>query len=164
MKTIWFCGKDEKELTSIAEIIGEELINKDQFVEIIVQGEVEEILGRGLGNSQEDRATFADRLGFLGNLLHRNDVFALIVSNNATVEDRKLIKQNYGDYIQINIGDFKDLLCDLDLSPKNDVKENAKKVIEYLILEKVIPEKSQGAYSKEEEEEIRRRLEELGYV
>lgn len=166
MKTVWFCGEDEGLITNIAEYVGEELINRDQYVEIIVHSEVQDILGYGLKDTKEDKTIFADRLGFLGNLLHRNKIFALIISKDTSPEDRKLIKQTYENYIQINIGSSKDLLCDLDLSPKEDPKENAKKIIEYLILEKIIPDKAQGSgvYSKEEEEEIRRRLEELGYV
>ena len=164
MKTIWFCGTDENTLTSIAEFVGEELINRDKNVELIVESEVREILGRGLKDTTEDKATFTDRLGFVGNLLHRNEVFALIISPNASVEDRKTVKKNYANYVQINIGDFKDLLCDLDLSLQDNPKENAKKIIEYLIFEKIIPEQAQEVYSEEEEEEIRRRLEDLGYV
>jgi len=164
MKTIWFCGNDENTLTSIAELVGEELINRDKNVELIVESEIREILGRGLKDNPEDRSTFTDRLGFLGNLLHRNDIFVLIISPNASVEDRKTVKQNYANYIQINIGDFKDLLCDLDLSLKNTPQENAKEIIEYLTLEKLIPERCQTVYSEEEEEEIRKRLEDLGYV
>lgn len=165
MKTIWFCGEDENKLTSIAEIVGEELINRDQNVELIVHSEAKEILGRGLKDTKEDKATFTDRLGFLGNLLHRNNTFALIISTNSALEDRKLVKENYKHYIQINLGNIKDLLCDLDLSSKEDPKTNARKIIEYLILEKIIPS-DQGAnvYSKDEEDEIRRRLEDLGYV
>ena len=37
-------------------------------------------------------------------------------------------------------------------------------MIEHLIKERLIPEQAQEVYSKEEEEEIRRRLEDLGYV
>ncbi len=164
MKTIWFCGNDENTLTSIAEFVGEGLINRDKNVELIVESEVREILGRGLKDTPEDRSTFTDRLGFLGNLLHRNNVFALIISKDATVDDRKKVKQDYGNYLQITIGAFKDLVCDLDLSTKDSEKENAKKIIDYLIFEKIIPEQAQEVYSEEEEEEIRRRLEDLGYV
>lgn len=166
MKTIWFCGEDEKSLINVAESLGEELINREQCVELIVHSEIEEILGRGLKDTKEDKATFTDRLGFVGDLLHRNNIFALIVSNKSDMSDRKTVKETYGDYLQINIGNIKDSLCDLDLSAKEDIKANAKKIIEYLILEKILPEKSGSTevYSKEEEEEIRRRLEELGYV
>lgn len=164
MKTIWFCGNDENTLTSTAEFVGEELINRDKNIELIVESEIKEILGRGLKDTPEDKATFTDRLGFLGNLLHRNDTFALIISPNALVEDRKTVKQNYANYIQINIGDFKDLLCDLDLSLQNTPQENAKEIIKYLIFEKLIPEQCQAVYSEEEEEEIKKRLEDLGYV
>jgi hypothetical protein len=164
MKTIWFCGNEEEKLTTTAEFVGEELINRDKCVELIVESEVREILGRGLKDTPEDKATFTDRLGFLGNLLYRNGIFALIISPNASVEDRKIVKQNYANYVQINIGDFKDLLCDLDLSLKDIPKENAKKIIEYLIFEKIIPEQCQTVYSEDEEEEIRKRLEDLGYV
>ena len=164
MKTIWFCGEDEQMLTTIAEYVGEELVNRSQCVELIVHSEINEILGRGLKDIPEDRATFVERLGFLGNLLHRNEIFTLIVSNKASVEDRRKVKEIYKNYIQINIGSFKDLLCDLDLSSKDNPKENAKNIVQYLIFEKIIPEQIQEVYSKEEEEEIRRRLEDLGYV
>ena len=164
MRTIWFCGNEEEKLITIAEFVGEELINRDKNVELIVESEIREILGRGLKDTLEDRPTFTDRLGFLGNLLHRNNIFALIISKDSTVEDRKKVKQNYGNYLQINLGAFKDLLCDLDLSIKNSEKENAKKIIDYLIFEKIIPEQAQEVYSEEEEEEIRKRLEDLGYV
>ena len=67
------------------------------------------------------------------------------------------------NYLQVNYGD-KDSLCDLTLDVTSDFKSNAKKIIECLIKEKFIPEQAQEVYSKEEEEEIRRRLEDLGYV
>ena len=164
MRTLWFCGEDENKLTSISEIVGEELINRGQFVELIVHSEVQEILGQGLKGTIEDKLIFTDRLGFLGHLLHRNNIFALIVSRDASVEGRKMVKQTYKNYIQINIGQSKDLICDLDLNSNENPKENARKIIEYLVLEKLISEKSHSTYSSEEEEEIRRRLEELGYV
>lgn len=163
MKTLWFYGKDEEALISLAEQVGEELINKDQHVEIIVHSEVQEILGRGLKDTKEDISTFIDRLGFLGNLLHRNNVFALIVSKDPSLNDRELIKKTYGNYIQVNL-DETDTLCDIDLSKTNEQKSNVKKIIEYLINQKAIPEASHTVYSEEEEGEIRRRLEELGYV
>lgn len=165
MRTIWFVGNDENKLTSICEIVGEELINRDQFVELIVHGEVKDMLGKGLTVTQADKSVFADRLGFLGNLLHRNNIFALVISNEATLEDRKEIKKIYGNYFQVNL-DSKDELTDIEIKSKEENKLNAKIIIDFLVKEKLIPEKSSGAniYSKDEEEEIRRRLEELGYV
>ena len=163
MKTIWFCGDNEETLTTIAEIVGEELINREQCVELIVHSEVSEILGRGLKDTEEDKSTFTQRLGFLGNLLHRNNAFALIISKDAFLNDRKVIKETYGNYLQVTIGN-KDSLCNLALEVKDDSKINAKKIIDHLIKEQIIPEECQSIYSKEEEEEIRRRLEELGYV
>lgn len=165
MKTIWFCGEDENVLTSIAECVGEELINRDQNVEIIVHSEVEDILGSELKDMKDGKSIFTDRIAYLGHLLHRNGTFALIISRDSSVEDRKKAKENFGNYIQINIGNFKDLLCDLDLSSKEGIRANAKKIIEYLVIEKIIPNNhGVSVYSKEEEEEIRRRLEDLGYV
>ena len=163
MKTIWFCGHEEDKLTTIAELVGEELINRDNYVELIVESEIKEILGCGLKDTPEDKATFTDRLGFLGNLLHRNDIFTLIISKDAALNDRKTVKENYKNYLQINLGN-KDSLCDLTLDIKDDMKASAKKIIEHLIKEGVILEQCQEVYSSEEEEEIRRRLEDLGYV
>ena len=170
MKTIWFCGNDEENLTTIAEIVGEELINREQLVELIVHNEVKEIFGKGLKDTNEDKSTFIDRLGFLGNLLHRNNIFALIVSCDADLKDRKLIKENYKNFIQVetchgtSLQTNRDSLTDILLDNQKDPKFNANKVVEYLVNQKIITEKSQEVYSKEEEEEIRRRLEELGYV
>ena len=163
MKTIWFCGNEEEKLTTIAEFVGEELINRDKYVELIVESEVREILGRGLKDTPEDRSIFADRLGFLGNLLHRNNIFALIVSKDVSLNDRKALKENYKNYFQVNL-ENKDSLCDLNLDIKEDLKTKAKKIIECLINQKIIPEQAQEVYSEEEEEEIRKRLEDLGYV
>lgn len=164
MKTIWFCGEDENKLTLIAEGVGEELINRDQFVELIVHSEVKEILGKGLKDTEEDKSIFTDRLGFLGHLLHKNNIFALIVSHDSKLEDRKKVKDDYKNYVQINL-EKKDSLTDILLEISSESKLQAKKIIEYLISEKTIPEKQgSNVYSKEEEEEIRRRLEELGYV
>lgn len=164
MKTIWLCGEDNEMLTTISEYVGEELVNRNQLVELIIHNEIQEIVGKGLKDTQEDKSIFIDRLGFLGHLLHRNEIFTLIVSKDASIEDRRKVKDSYKNYIQINISNQKDLLCDLDLSPKENLKENAKKIIEYLTLEKIIPDQSHTIYSKEEEEEIRKRLEDLGYV
>lgn len=165
MKTIWLIGNDENKLISISEIVGEELINRDQFVELIVHGEVKDMLGKGLTVANIDKSVFADRLGFLGNLLHRNNIFALVISNEATLFDRKEIKKIYGNYLQVNL-DGKDELTNIEIKSKDEYKLNAKIIIDFLIKEKLIPEKASGAniYSKDEEEEIRRRLEELGYV
>ena len=164
MKTLWFCGNNEELLTSIAEVVGEELINREQFVELIVHSEVKEILGRGLKDTQEDKSTFIDRLGFLGDLLHRNNVFALIVSKDSALKDRKSVKDTYKNYIQISFD--KDELTDILLKENDEPKISAKIIVDCLIKEKLIPEAGQGinVYSKDEEEEIRRRLEELGYV
>lgn len=163
MKTIWFCGEDDESLVSIAEIVGEELINRDKNIELIVHSEIMEILGRGLKDNPEDKTTFIDRLGFLGNLLHRNNIFALIVSKDAPVNDRKNIKENYSNYLQVNLG-TSDSLCDIKLDKMDEPKLNAKKIIEHLVKQNVIPEQCQNVYSKDEEEEIRKRLEDLGYV
>lgn len=165
MKTIWFCGEDENVLTSIAEIVGEEMINRNQNVEIIVHSEIEDILGSELKDMKDGKSIFTDRLAYLGHLLHRNGTFALIVSKDSSVEDRKKAKENFGNYMQINVGSFKDMLCDLDLNTKDTPKINAKKVIDYLTLERIMPARpGSSVYSKEEEEEIRKRLEDLGYV
>lgn len=163
MKTIWFCGDKEDQLISIAEIVGEELINKEQYVELIVHSEVQEILGKGLKDTGEDKSVFVDRLGFLGHLLHRNNIFALIVSKDANLDSRKSVKETYKNYIQVNLGE-EDNLTSLSFDKNTDPKLNTKKIIEYLVSQKIISEECTTVYSKEEEEEIRRRLEELGYV
>ncbi len=164
MRTIWFYGGEKEEiLTSVAEIVGEALINRNKNVEIIVHSEIQDILGLGLKDTPEDRSTFTDRLGFLGNLLHRNDVFVLMISKDALLEDRKQVKGNYENYIQATFGK-NDPLTDIAIDPDADIATGAKKIIEYLINRTLIPEQCQEVYSEEEEEEIRKRLEDLGYV
>ena len=155
MKTIWFSGKDEEKLVNIAEEVGAELITRNCFVELIVHSEVREILGRGLNNDEDGNSEFAIRLGFLGNLLHRNSVFALIVSPYLNESTSSKIKEEYGNFIHVSF----------DKSDKDPV-ECAEEIIKDLDSKKLIPFEESGTavYSKDEEEEIRRRLEELGYV
>jgi adenylylsulfate kinase-like enzyme len=150
MRSIWLTGSDEDKLISTGEFIGEELINRNQSIELIVQSEVREILGRGLKDSPEDKATFTDRLGFLGNMLNRNNIFTIIISMESSDADKNKVKESYGNYLEFKVS--------------KDPKEAAKEVITKLISEKLIPEQCQEVYSEEEEEEIRKRLEDLGYV
>ncbi len=152
MKTIWLTGNDEEKLISVGEIVGEDLIKRDQNIELIVQSEVKEILGRGLKDTPEDKSTFADRLGFVGNLLHRNKAFAIIVSKDDSPSDRKKVEEIYGNFIDINVKD------------NETEKDCAKKIIYLLVSQGLISEQCQEIYSEEEEEEIRKRLEDLGYV
>lgn len=152
MKTIWLTGNDEEKLISIGEIVGEDLIKRDQNIELIVQSEVREILGRGLKDTPEDKSTFADRLGFVGNLLTRNGAFAIIVSKDSSPSDRKKVEETYGNFIDINVANTE------------TEKDCAKRIIDTLINQKLISEQCQEIYSEEEEEEIRKRLEDLGYV
>ena len=95
--------------------------------------------------------------------MHRNNIFALIVFPNSPLNDRKLVKQTYGNYLQAGLG-IKDELNNIDLSTRDNQKNNAKKVVDYLIKERLISEQCQEVYSEDEEEEIRKRLEDLGYV
>ena len=75
--TIWFTGLSGSGKTTLSRIVERELRAQGYKVEVLDGDVVRENLSKGLGFSKQDRDTNIRRIGFVCELLTRNDVVAI---------------------------------------------------------------------------------------
>ena len=75
--TIWFTGLSGAGKSTISEILERELRAEGRKVEVLDGDVVRTHLSKGLGFSKEDRDTNIRRIGWVCEVLSRNDVFAI---------------------------------------------------------------------------------------
>jgi len=195
--TLWFTGLSASGKSTLAEKVRDILLERGLKVEVLDGDVVRQNLSKGLGFSKEDRDTNIRRIGFVCNLLTRNDVVAIgaAISPYKAIrnENRKLI----GRFVEVYCK------CDLDTLKSRDPKglyekalrgeiqnftgvsdpyeppENAEVVVDTAsedvdvcvqriigTLEQMsyIPATDGRGYSEHEEESIKQRLRDLGYI
>ncbi|MEN3335881.1 MAG: phosphoadenosine phosphosulfate reductase [Blastocatellia bacterium] len=196
--TLWFTGLSGAGKTTLARIIETELRHRGHKVEVLDGDVVRTNLSKGLGFSKEDRDTNIRRIGFVCNLLARNDVIAIAAAISPYRDIRDEVRRDTGAFVEVFVE------CPIDVLAERDVKGLYKKALageikhftgiddpyeEPLAPEIIVetdtetPEQSAArilarleelqyitagsepdSYSSEDEEEVRRRLEALGYV
>jgi len=195
--TLWFTGLSGAGKTTLARLVETELRNRGHKVEVLDGDIIRTNLSKGLGFSKEDRDTNIRRIGFVCDLLARNDVVAIAAAISPYRDVRDEVRQQTGAFVEVFVK------CPIDVLSERDVKGLYKKAIagelkhftgiddpyeeplapEVVVktdtespeqsatrilarleeLSLVAPSESFG-YSDEDEEEVRRRLEALGYV
>ena len=195
--TLWFTGLSASGKSTLAERVRDILLERGMKVEVLDGDIVRQNLSKGLGFSKEDRDINIRRIGFVCNLLTRNDVVAIgaAISPYKAIRDenRKLI----GRFVEVYCK------CDLETLKQRDPKGLYQKAIDGEIenftgvsdpyeppdnpevvvdtanedidtcvgrivatLEQLtyIPAGDGRGYSDEEEESIKQRLRDLGYI
>jgi adenylylsulfate kinase len=75
--TIWFTGLSGAGKTTLADIIAAELRRREHKVEVLDGDVIRTHLSKGLGFSKADRDTNIRRIGWVCEVLTRNDVVAI---------------------------------------------------------------------------------------
>ncbi len=196
--TLWFTGLSGSGKSTLARSVEEELLERGMKVEVLDGDVVRTNLSKGLGFSKEDRDINIRRIGFVCNLLTRNDVVAIAAAispyQKIRDENRELIgrfvevfckcpievlakRDPKGLYKKAMAGEIKNFTgiddpyeepekpeIVLDTA-KETPEESFKKIIRTLELMEYIPSTGEETeYSPEEEEKIKTRLRELGYI
>lgn len=194
--TLWFTGLSGAGKTTLARLVETELNARGHKVEVLDGDIIRTNLSKGLGFSKEDRDTNIRRIGFVCELLTRNDVVAIAAAISPYREIRDDVRRQISSFVEVYVK------CPLDVLAERDVKGLYKKALageikhftgvddpyeEPFTAELVVetdreqPEESaariiaklegmslieaaQSGYTEADEEEIRRRLEALGYV
>ena len=196
--TLWFTGLSGAGKSTLAREVEGALLERGINVEVLDGDIIRTNLSKGLGFSKEDRDTNIRRIGFVCNLLTRNDVVTLVAAiapyQSVRDENRNLIgryvevytkcpievlkeRDPKGLYEKVEKGEIKnftgiddpyeepekpEILIETD---KETVEQSASKILYTLEVLGYIPKvEGDSDYSEEEEQEIKNRLQALGYI
>ncbi|MBW4662880.1 MAG: adenylyl-sulfate kinase [Chroococcus sp. CMT-3BRIN-NPC107] len=119
--TLWFTGLSGAGKTTISQAVEKELRLKGCKVEILDGDIVRQNLTKGLGFSREDRDENIRRIGFVANLLTRNQVIVLVSAISPYQEIRNEVRQRIGNFIEVYVN------APLEVCEQRDVKGLYKK-------------------------------------
>ncbi len=114
--TVWFTGLSGSGKTTVSRLVGKELRARGYKVEVLDGDLVRENLSKGLGFSKADRDTNIRRIGFVCELLTRNDVVAIA----AAISPYRAVR----DENRARIGRFVEVYCEcpIEILSQRDVK------------------------------------------
>ncbi|WP_009631243.1 adenylyl-sulfate kinase [Synechocystis sp. PCC 7509] len=119
--TLWFTGLSGAGKTTISQAVETELRLKGCKVEVLDGDIVRQNLTKDLGFSREDRDENIRRIGFVANLLTRNQVIVLVSAISPYREIRTEVRQRIGNFIEIYVN------APLEVCEQRDVKGLYKK-------------------------------------
>jgi adenylyl-sulfate kinase len=99
------------------------LIARGHKVEVLDGDIIRTNLSKGLGFSKEDRDTNIRRIGFVCNLLSRNDVVAIAAAISPYREVRDELRRDIGDFVEVYVS------CPIEVLAERDVKGLYKKAL-----------------------------------
>ena len=115
--TLWFTGLSGSGKTTVSSMLEETLRRSGYKVEVLDGDVVRTNLSKGLGFSKEDRDINIKRIGFVCNLLTRNDVIAIAAAISPYREVRDSVRELVGN-------NFVEIYCEcpLEVLVERDVK------------------------------------------
>ena len=114
--TLWFTGLSGAGKSTLSERVFQKLKMAGAKVELLDGDEVRTHLSKGLGFSKEDRDINVHRLGFVCQLLSRNEVIAIVAAISPYRETRDQVRSKIEDFVEIYVH------CPLEVLAARDVK------------------------------------------
>lgn len=121
--TIWFTGLSGAGKTTLARLLEPELQSRGYKVEVLDGDIVRTNLSKGLGFSKADRDTNIRRIGFVCNLLARNEVIAIAAAISPYKEVRDELREDLKHFVEIYVA------CPIPVLAERDVKGLYKKAL-----------------------------------
>jgi adenylylsulfate kinase len=114
--TLWFTGLSGAGKSTLAELIEPMLRERGCKVEVLDGDVVRTNLSKGLGFSKEDRDANVRRIGFVAQLLTRNDVAVITAAISPYRDVRRECREMIGDFVEVYVK------CPVDVCASRDVK------------------------------------------
>ena len=114
--TLWFTGLSGAGKSTLARLVESDLIARGHRVEVLDGDVIRTNLSKGLGFSKEDRDTNIRRIGFVCNLLARNQVVAIAAAISPYREVRDEVRRDIGTFVEVYVK------CPIDVLAERDVK------------------------------------------
>jgi len=113
--TIWFTGLSGSGKSTLAHLLETELRNRGRRVEVLDGDVVRTNLSKGLGFSKEDRDTNILRIGWVCEVLSRNDVVAIGAAISPYRAIRDEIRSRIGRFVEVYVEAPLEVLADRDV-------------------------------------------------
>jgi len=121
--TLWFTGLSGAGKTTLAREIELALLERGMKVEVLDGDITRENLSKGLGFSKEDRDTNILRIGFVCDLLTRNEVVAIAAAISPYREIRRKVREMIGRVVMVHCD------CPIEVLKERDPKGLYKKAL-----------------------------------
>ncbi len=121
--TLWFTGLSGSGKSTLSQALEPVLLERGVKIEILDGDEVRTNLSKGLGFSKEDRDTNVRRIGFVANLLSRNNVVAITAAISPYAEIRDEIRARTANFVEVYTE------CSIDELTRRDPKGLYKKAL-----------------------------------
>src|SRR5258705_2451453 len=121
--TLWFTGLSGAGKSTLARMVETELISRGHRVEVLDGDVIRTNLSKGLGFSKEDRDTNIRRIGFVCNLLTRNQVVAIAAAISPYREVRDEVRSQIGSFVEVFVS------CAIEVLAERDVNGVYKKAL-----------------------------------
>ena len=121
--TLWFTGLSGAGKSTISEIVERDLRERGLKVEVLDGDVVRTHLSKGLTFSKEDRDTNIRRIGWVCEVLTRNDVVAIAAAISPYRAVRDEVRERIGRFVEVYVE------CSIEHLAERDVKGLYKKAL-----------------------------------
>jgi adenylylsulfate kinase len=116
--TVWLTGMSGTGKSTLASYIAARLRQVGRSVEVLDEAEVADDLWKGLGESKDERNEIVKRMGYLANLLTRNQVATLVAAVSPYKAVREENRRTVGRYIEVYVDCPTEKLIERDTTGK----------------------------------------------